>query len=81
MNEPFTCSLCESGQYILTGATQDERVCADCGYVAGSGGDEEPEHPWFKWRVIRNTKFEEEQDCRKRVVGSYIHAYDDYGRA
>lgn len=58
----------------------NDKVCLECGYISGSGEDDAPEHPWFRWRAIRNHLFEKEDggNGRKMVVGSYIHAYDDW---
>lgn len=77
IHEPFTCDLCEQGQYVLY---ENDKVCRACGYVLGTGENDLPDDPWERWRIIRNTKFEEDQDVRKRVVGSYQHAYT-YGNS
>ena len=76
LHEPIVCTHCGDDQFVVWG---HESICPECGYVRGSGGDDEPDHPWFKWRVIRNTRFEDEDDPveRRKVVGSYVHAYTD----
>lgn len=73
-SEPVVCTLCGEGSFVIY---DNDKVCPKCGYLSGTGGDGEPDHPWFKWRVIRNTQFEEDQVPRRKVVGSYVHAYTD----
>lgn len=76
-NEPLECTNCECGTFVIH---DHEKLCKDCGYIAGTGHDDsEVLDEWELWRKIRNQKFEDGKEPRRRVVGSYIHVYDDYG--
>lgn len=75
-HEPVVCTLCSEASFVIY---ENDKVCPDCGYLAGTGGSGEPDHPWFRWRTIRNELFEKEDggNDRRKVVGSYVHAYTD----
>lgn len=79
LHEPHSCPLCDSGVFVMLGTTESEKACDTCGYVCNSAEAEPTPDPWVRWREIRNQKYEDDKDCRRRVVGSYVHAYPDYG--
>lgn len=80
MDEPFECQNCDDGEYVMGGPSEKEKVCPQCGYVP----TRQPTEPtttkdnWELWREIRNQKFADGKASRKKVVGSYVHAYDDW---
>jgi thiamine kinase-like enzyme len=78
------CNDCEEAPYVLF---EGERLCRECGYVAGSGGRPTRrltnDEAWTEWHEHRRNEDDYDGwygEKRIKMVGGFAAAYD-YGAA